>query len=59
MLDDTRWPATLALIDEACGFMSNALMVNDDACRDLLERIRWPHGVVLPQAATPLMSKVA
>ena len=27
MLDDTRWPATSALIDESCGTVGNALMV--------------------------------
>ena len=27
MLDDTRWPATSALIDEACGLTGNGLMV--------------------------------
>ena len=27
MLDDARWPATSALIDEACGMTSNALLV--------------------------------
>ena len=34
MLDETRWPATSALIDEACGLTGNGLMVaegpNDD-----------------------------
>ena len=29
MLDDTRWPATSALIDEACGLTGNALMVGE------------------------------
>ena len=27
MLDETRWPATSALIDEACGLTGNGLMV--------------------------------
>ena len=27
MLDDSHWPATSALIDEACGTVGNALMV--------------------------------
>ena len=27
MLDDARWPATSALIDEACGMTSNGLLV--------------------------------
>ena len=27
MLDETRWPATSALIDEACGITGNGLMV--------------------------------
>ena len=29
MLDDTRWPATSALIDEACGVTGNALLVGE------------------------------
>ena len=29
MLDDTRWPATSALLDEACGIAGNALMVGE------------------------------
>ena len=29
MLDDTHWPATSALIDEACGLVGNALAVGD------------------------------
>ncbi len=29
MLDDTRWPATSALIDEACGLTGNGLIVAD------------------------------
>ena len=29
MLDDARWPATSALIDEACGTTGNALMVGE------------------------------
>ena len=36
MLDDTHWPATSALIDEACGITGNALLVGegppDDIC---------------------------
>ena len=27
MLDDTRWPVTAALIDEACGSKGNELVV--------------------------------
>ena len=27
MLDDSRWPETSALIDEACGTMGNALLI--------------------------------
>ena len=27
MLDDAEWPATSALIDEACGTVGNALLV--------------------------------
>ena len=29
MLDDAQWPATSALIDEACGLLGNALLVRD------------------------------
>ena len=29
MLDDTQWPATSALIDEACGIAGNALLVGE------------------------------
>ena len=29
MLDETRWPATSALIDEACGIAGNALLVGE------------------------------
>ena len=29
MLDDTRWPAASALIDEACGITGNALLVGE------------------------------
>ena len=28
-LDDARWPATSALIDEACGIHGNALVIGD------------------------------
>ena len=35
MLDDTRWPATSALIDEACGMTGNALMVGEGPTDDL------------------------
>ena len=28
MLDDTRWPATSALIDEACGIVGNVLLIS-------------------------------
>ena len=34
-LDDTRWPATSALIDEACGITGNALMVGEGPKDDL------------------------
>ena len=30
MLDDAEWPATSALIDEACGTVGNALVVSED-----------------------------
>ena len=29
MLDDARWPAASALIDEACGMVGNALVVGE------------------------------
>ena len=35
MLDDTRWPATSALIDEACGLTGSGLLVVDGAKDDL------------------------
>ena len=38
MLDDTHWPATSALIDEACGATGNVLLVGEgpiDDCRDI------------------------
>ena len=35
MLDDTHWPATSALIDEACGLTSNALLVGEGPKDDL------------------------
>ena len=35
MLDDTRWPATSALIDEACGIVGNALLVAEGPPDDI------------------------
>ena len=35
MLDDARWPATSALIDEACGTMGNALLVGEGTGDDV------------------------
>ena len=35
MLDDTYWPATSALIDEACGSTGNALLVGEGPKDDL------------------------
>ena len=35
MLDDTRWPATSALIDEACGLTGNALLVAEGPPDDI------------------------
>ena len=35
MLDETHWPATSALIDEACGLTGNALMVGDGPKEDV------------------------
>ena len=34
-LDDTYWPATSALIDEACGIQGNALLVGEGPADDL------------------------
>ena len=35
MLDETRWPATSALIDEACGTTGNGLMVGEGPKNDI------------------------
>ena len=35
MLDDRHWPATSALIDEACGITGNALMVGEGSNDDI------------------------
>ena len=35
MLDDTLWPATSALIDEACGATGNALLVGEGPADDI------------------------
>ena len=35
MLDDTLWPATSALIDDACGMQSNGLLVSDGPPDDI------------------------
>ena len=35
MLDDARWPATSALIDEACGVVGNALLVGEGQPDDI------------------------
>ena len=35
MLDDTHWPATSALIDEACGGLGNALLVGEGPKNDI------------------------
>ena len=35
MLDDTHWPATSALIDEACGVVGNDLMVGEGPTDDV------------------------
>ena len=34
MLDETRWPATAALLDAACGTVGNSLLVRDGAQAD-------------------------
>ena len=34
-LDETRWPATSALIDEACGLSGNGLMVGEGPKNDV------------------------
>ena len=44
MLDDTRWPATSVLIDEACGTVGNALLVGEgppDDIRPLFVGLYW------------------
>ena len=35
MLDESRWPATSALIDEACGLTGNGLMVGEGPKNDV------------------------
>ena len=35
MLDDTHWPATSALMDEACGVVGNALLVGEGPKKDI------------------------
>ncbi len=35
MLDDTRWPAASALVDEACGLKGNSLMVGEGPKDDI------------------------
>ena len=35
MLDDTRWPATSALLDEACGLTGNTLLVGEGPKDDI------------------------
>ena len=35
MLDDSRWPETSALIDEACGTMGNALLIGEGSGDDV------------------------
>ncbi len=45
MLDDTHWPATSALIDEACGIAGNALMVGEGPQDD----IRLGYGLTVAQ----------
>ena len=35
MIDETRWPATSALIDEACGSTGNGLMVAEGPKNDV------------------------
>ena len=39
MLDDSRWPATSALIDEVCGLTGNNLMVGEGPKQDI--RVRF------------------
>ena len=42
MLDDSRWPAASALIDEACGLSGNRLMVGGGPKDDV--RVRFVGG---------------
>ena len=41
MLDDARWPATSALIDEACGVVGNDLMVGEGPKDDVRACFVW------------------
>ena len=50
MLDDTHWPATSALIDEACGLTGNALLVAEGPPRRHPGSLR---RALLPGAAPP------
>ena len=48
MLDDTYWPDTSALIDEACGLTGNALLVGEGPPDDIRVTLR---RALLPRAA--------
>ena len=51
-LDETRWPATSALIDEACGLTGNGLMVGEGPTNDVrssgAHRRIGPRGIRAP-----------
>ena len=62
MLDDVHWPTTTALIDEACGLTSNALLVGEgpkDDLRVLFAGLYYRGQRVLPPStvATPPLSR--
>ena len=50
MLDDAEWPATSALIDEACGTVGNALLVGEGPPADIRDPLRpglLPSGAIV------------
>ena len=44
-LDDTHWPATSTLIDEACGIAGNALLVGKNV-RDIARTTGFTEGAI-------------
>ena len=49
MLDDTYWPDTSALIDEACGVAGNALLVGEGPPDDIRVLFGGPSGSRRPR----------